>query len=39
MTGAAKGQYANLKGKDPIPAYIYGENFGKQVMPDKGEFY
>jgi len=39
MTGAAKGQYANLKGRDPIPAYIYGESFGKQIMPDKGEFY
>lgn len=38
-TGAAKGQYANLKGKDPIPAYIYGEDFGKNLDYQKGEFY
>jgi len=38
-TGAAKAQYANLKGKDPIPAYIYSENFGKDTHYEKGEFY
>lgn len=38
-TGAAKGQYANLKGKDPIPAYIYSEEFGKDTNYEKGEFY
>ena len=38
-TGSAKGQYANLKGKDPIPAYIYGEEFGKDTNYEKGEFY
>jgi DNA-directed RNA polymerase subunit beta' len=37
-TGAAKGNYANIRGKDPIPAYIYGEGFGKGDMA-KGEFY
>ena len=38
-TGAAKGQYANIKGKDPIPAYLYGEDFGKNINPEAGEFY
>jgi len=38
-TGAAKAQYANLKGKDPIPAYIYGVEFGKDTNYEKGEFY
>lgn len=38
-TGASKGLYANIRGKDPIPAYIYGENFGKGVDYSKGEFY
>lgn len=37
-TGAAKGNYANLKGKDPIPAYIYGEGFGNGDV-ERGEFY
>jgi DNA-directed RNA polymerase subunit beta' len=37
--GAAKGLYANLKGKDPIPAYIYGDNFGRNTKYEKGEFY
>ena len=37
-TGAAKGNYANIKGKDPIPAYLYGEGFGKGDAA-KGEFY
>jgi DNA-directed RNA polymerase beta subunit/DNA-directed RNA polymerase beta' subunit len=30
-TGAAKGQYTNLKGKDPLPAYIYGDDFSKNT--------
>jgi DNA-directed RNA polymerase subunit beta' len=38
-TGAARGQYANLKGKDPIPAYLYGDNFGKAIDEDEGAFY
>jgi len=38
-TGASKGQFANIKGKDPIPAYIYAEEFGKNTNPEKGEFY
>ncbi len=37
-TGAAKGNYANIRGKDPIPAYLYGEGFGKGDAA-KGEFY
>ena len=37
--GAAKGQYANIKGKDPVPAYLYGENFGKNTDYEKGEFF
>lgn len=39
MLGAAKAQYSNIKGKDPIPAYLYGDNFGKNVDYEKGEFY
>ena len=38
-TGAARGQYANLRGKDPIPAYLYGDNFGKAIDEDEGVFY
>ena len=38
-TGAARGMYSNIKGKDPIPAYIYGDNFGKRVNRESGEFY
>ena len=38
-TGVAKGQVANLKGKDPIPALLYGEDFGKNTNFQKGEFY
>lgn len=38
-TGAAKAQYANLKGKDPIVAYLYGEDFGKNLDFQKGSFY
>ena len=38
-TGAAKAQYANIKGKDPVPAYIYGDNFGRNTDYEKGEFY
>jgi len=39
--GVAKIQWADIAGKDPIPAYIYGDDFGK---PDKkgkrkGGFY
>jgi len=37
-TGAAKGNYANIRGNDPIPAYVYGEDFGKGDV-EKGEFY
>tara|TARA_Y100000592_G_C5450982_1_gene308702 strand:+ start:224 stop:1741 length:1518 start_codon:yes stop_codon:yes gene_type:complete len=37
-TGAAQGRYANIKGKDPIPAYLYGEDFGKGDV-ERGEFY
>lgn len=37
--GAAKGAYANLKGKDPIPAYIYADDFGKNTDAEKGEFF
>ena len=37
--GASKGQFANLKGRDPIPAYLYAEEFGKNINPEKGEFY
>lgn len=38
-TGAAKAQYSNLKGKDPVPAYLYGDNFGKDFNPDEEIFY
>lgn len=38
MSGAPKGLISKIKGKDPIPAYIYGEDFGV-MNPDKGEFY
>ncbi|KKM78729.1 hypothetical protein LCGC14_1357050 [marine sediment metagenome] len=38
-TGAAKGMYANIKGRDPIPAYLYGEEFGRNTNYAKGEFY
>ena len=37
-TGAAQGRYANIRGKDPIPAYLYGEEFGKGDV-ERGEFY
>jgi len=37
-TGAAQGKYANIRGKDPIPAYLYGEDFGKGKV-ERGEFY
>lgn len=33
-TGAAKGQYTNLKGNDPIPAYLYGDDFSSNVYSD-----
>jgi len=36
---AARGMYTNIKGKDPIPAYLYGEGFGLNTDPEKGEFY
>ena len=36
--GVSKGSYANLHGKDPIPAYLYGDEFGKGDAA-KGEFY
>ena len=36
--GVSKGSYANLHGKDPIPAYLYGDEFGKGKT-GKGEFY
>ena len=38
-TGAAKGLYANIRGKDPIPAYLYGDSFGKGTDYEQGEFY
>ncbi len=38
-TGASKGMYANVKGKDPIPAYIYGDNFGRNTNYERGEFF
>ncbi len=38
-TGAAKGLYANIHGKDPIPAYLHGDDFGKTTDPEQGEFY
>jgi DNA-directed RNA polymerase subunit beta' len=37
--GAAKGAWTNFRGKDPIPAYLYSDEFGKHMNPDKGEFY
>ena len=27
--GAAKGAYTDLKGKDPLPSYLYGDNFAE----------
>jgi DNA-directed RNA polymerase subunit beta' len=36
--GVARGSYANLHGKDPIPAYLYGDEFGK-MNASRGEFY
>lgn len=38
-TGASKAMYANIKGRDPIPAYIYGDDFGKNTDFTKGAFY
>jgi DNA-directed RNA polymerase subunit beta' len=39
--GMAKGQWADIAGKDPIPAYIYGDDFGdpKKKGKDEGGFY
>ena len=37
-TGAARGNYTNIKGNDPIPAYLYGEGFGTGKV-EHGEFY
>jgi len=39
ITAASQGQYSNFKGKDPIPAYLYGDDFGKKSDPSKGHFY
>jgi len=36
--GVASGAYTDLHGKDPIPAYLYGDEFG-QTDPAKGVFY
>jgi len=36
--GVASGAYTDLHGKDPIPAYLYGDEFGK-TDPAKGIFY
>ena len=38
-SGVAKAQFANVKGKDPIPAFLYGDNFGKDTDYTKGVFY
>lgn len=37
--GAATGMATNIKGNDPLPAYIYGLDFGKDFNPKKGQFY
>ena len=37
-TGASKGVYSNIKGNAPIPAYLYGQDFGKGKI-ERGEFY
>ena len=37
--GAATGMATNIKGRDPLPAYIYGLEFAKDFDPKKGKFY
>lgn len=39
--GVAKTQWADIAGRDPIPAYIYGDDFGKpeKKRDDGGGFY
>ena len=34
QTGAARADYANIAGKDPMPAYLYGEDFGRPERKD-----
>lgn len=37
--GVAKTQWANISGKDPIPAYIYGDDFGRPEKKGGEGFY
>jgi len=37
--GAASGMATNIKGRDPLPAYIYGLEFAKDFDPKRGQFY
>jgi hypothetical protein len=40
QTGAGLAQYANIAGKDPIPAYLFGEDFGLPGKKgDSGGFF
>jgi DNA-directed RNA polymerase subunit beta' len=36
---ASTGQEASIKGTDPMSAYLYGLEFGKDIKPKKREFY
>jgi DNA-directed RNA polymerase subunit beta' len=36
---ATKGQSTNVKGIDPMAAYLYGLDFGKDIDPTKKQFY
>jgi DNA-directed RNA polymerase subunit beta' len=37
--GAAMGYETNLKGTDPMPAYLQGTSFGQELDPEKKQFY
>lgn len=36
---AGTGMSTNIHGSDPLPAYLYGSDFGKEISPEKGRFY
>lgn len=36
---ASMGQEGDIKGTDPMAAYLYGLEFGKDLKPKKGQFY
>ena len=36
---AAQGMESNVKGTDPMPAYLYGLSFGQNLKPEKKSLY